>query len=102
MALPFGFSFETMPAPSFRRLHARQRLLPFGNDLRIVHEVRPPAGLAAALLIAVARATVANAEHMILLPGASGTAFAALLVPPGLQFYDHREHVIQTLVLDNN
>ncbi|WP_210247572.1 hypothetical protein, partial [Agrobacterium tumefaciens] len=29
-------------ASSFRRFHPRQRLLPFGNHLLVVHEVRPP------------------------------------------------------------
>jgi len=38
------------PHHSFRCLHARQRLLPFGNDFRVVHEIRPPAGFATALL----------------------------------------------------
>ncbi len=42
-----------------------RRLL--GDDCRIVHEIRPTAGLAAALVATVSNAAVPNAKHVIFL-----------------------------------
>ena len=78
---------------SFGSLHPRQRLLPLCNHRRVVHVICPR--LATALLIAIALAAVANAEHMIRLAGAAGTALATLQFAPGLHLGDNRQHVVQ-------
>lgn len=100
--MPSALALRYARHHSFCSLHTSQSFLSPSNHVRIAHEILPFTRLAPALLISVARAAVANAKHMICLSSATRAAFAALLVPPCLLFYDDREHVIQTLVLDNN
>lgn len=57
---------------SFCSLHTSQSFLSLSNYVRIAHEVLPFTRLAPPLLISVARAAVANAEHMICLAGPAG------------------------------
>lgn len=81
--------------------HPRQRLLPSSNAPRIVHEVCPPTGLAATLLITVALATIRYPRHMIRLTGALRAALTPLQFTSNLQLSDDRKHVVQTLALDD-